>query len=242
MKHLIWTHKKGDEGSLKSLLSRYSDQMKVHSLPVIQTSEIQVDEESFSKAKTLVSNAKEQTLLVISSKNTLDFLVKNEKLTFLKSLPVICVGKNTAKSCSDIGLKVLDHFNTTKDLSAHLSQINGIEHIIIAGAKQRASKLEEISNGKFNFVVLNLYVTDAYTSNSISEDLKKVLDSGNFSICFSSPSAVSSFRKQFQSFGVKQFAIGPTTAESIKAQGLSPIVSKEPTFESLIEIASETIA
>ncbi len=147
-----------------------------------------------------------------------------------------CVGIKTKEFLENIGLKV-DIFSPTnsRDLAKKIISERWSKRAkLLAGNKHLDMLPDALKEAGIELDICYLYQT---SEQKVSLQLS---DYQGFLFC--SPSAVSSFHKQYglHSFSAPLFAIGSTTAESIRKLGVENVLlAPEASLKSLLIMASE---
>lgn len=170
-------------------------------------------------------------LLLFTSQNAVESVLKYEKIEVLKVFDCICVGQKTKELLEKNNFRVLDFAHYAEDLSQLI--------------------LEKYTHRKFTFFNGNLRrdtLPDLFSQNNIScEEIQvyttKLLPKkieGNFNaVVFYSPSGVKSFLKENKIEHQVCFCIGTTTAEAIQNVTQNIILPPKPTIDSLVETIKE---
>lgn len=192
---------------------------------------------------------KDGTIVLITSKNTLEAIEGLKPLHELKQIPIITVGAKTRTMANSLGYKFHSDqsgkdllFSNSAEALEYIENHKDIHNVIYPGAKIRAANTN-LSSVKVNTI-------DIYESRAIppedqsTETLKRLnsLSNSDHVTCFSSPSSFDAFTALTSHYGVKQFAIGQTTAERLRSNNLNPITPKDPTYELLAEMVVKELS
>lgn len=244
MKTIVWTttldREEGSRRLLEDIISNAGCSDTVDFLIIPTTRIVFYKENQISSLDEDVN--KDGTILLITSKNTLEAIEGLKSLHALKKIPVITVGAKTKTMAASLGYKFHSEksgeylsFDNSADALDYLEKHQDIQNVIYPGAKVRASDSTK-KNIKIN--AIDIYESKAIPQKDQSPDtLKRLrsLSNSDYVSCFSSPSAFDAFTALTSNYGDKQFAIGQTTAERLRSDNLNPITPKEPTFELLAE-------
>lgn len=241
-KTIVWACSHGSE-SLIEIFFKSEKNLKnsLILLPVIKTVFLDIDVPVLEKIKKKTSV--QSTLVTLTSKTTIDSLERIPHSYFLKHLDSIAVGGETKKYARKHGYNCLEaNLKGISELSQYVNTQNQYTKIIYPGAKIRAKDPKEVFDGSKTVFAVDTYMTKNMSIKEVAKTLIdpiKILEPEDFITCFSSPSAVNSYRNLIESFGHIQIAIGETTARALRKLGLEPLIAEEPSFQSVANKAVE---
>lgn len=217
-------------------------------LPVITTQNIEPDVDTLN----IIDNLSAYDYIIITSAAGVDsfnYLINSTKDTINKtSLQIISVGKKTTEKLKSKGFNVaIENLGTTaSDLAEYLINSNLIQGKKILQAKGDIASpiIKERLENVCNFTQITVYQTIAI--NNPDPKIISLINSNKANgFVFSSPSEFRSFLniEKIANFATDTaiFCIGKTTAEFIKNQGFTNVLtSPEPNFEILAEYIANT--
>ncbi|MBR2888292.1 MAG: uroporphyrinogen-III synthase [Bacteroidales bacterium] len=217
-------------------------------LPVITTQTVKPDINTLN----IIDNLSAYDYIIITSAagvDTFNYLINSTKGTINKtSLQIISVGKKTSEKLKIKGFNVaIENPGTTAaDLAEYLinsNLING-KKILQAKGDNASPIIKERLENVCNFTQITVYQTIAI-KNHDSEIISLINSNKAKGFVFSSPSEFRSFLniEKIANFATDTviFCIGKTTAEFIKNQGFTNVLtSPEPNFEILAEYIANT--
>lgn len=212
-------------------------------LPVITTQTIEPDVDTLN----ILDNLSAYDYIIITSAAGVDsfnYLINRAKSQIIKSsLPIISVGKKTSEKLKSKGFNVAieNPATTASDLAEYLINSNLIQGKKILQAKGDIASpiIKESLENLCNYTQITVYQTIAI-KNPDSKIISLINSNKANGYVFSSPSEFRSFLniEKIANFATDTaiFCIGKTTAEFIKNQGFTNVLtSPEPNFEILAE-------
>lgn len=217
-------------------------------LPVITTQTVEPDANTLN----IIDNISDFDYIIVTSAAGVDsfnYLINRAKSQIIKSsLPIISVGKKTSEKLKSEGFNVaIENPGTTAaDLAEYLINSNLIQDKKILQAKGDIASpiIKERLENVCNFTQITVYQTIAI-KNPDSKIISLINSNKANGFVFSSPSEFRSFLniEKIANFATNTaiFCIGKTTAEFIKNQGFTNVLtSPEPNFEILAEYIANT--
>ena len=136
---------------------------------------------------------------------------------------IYAIGSKTAKNLPQA---IHPKTATAKDVAKLIIE-NGEKEVLFICGKQRRTELAQILN------TANIKIKEAVVYRT--EILKKELNLQSIDgLAFMSPSSVKGMNENGGFNGLPCFAIGTTTAQTLKEYGQQPIISKKSSAESII--------
>ncbi|SFU27055.1 uroporphyrinogen-III synthase [Pustulibacterium marinum] len=163
--------------------------------------------------------------IIITSKNGVLSLEKQQLLNRLENKTVYCVGSKTERLLADKGIEVAQHFQNAKTLADFIVSEKNTEAFTYICGNIRRKELPNIL--KENHIVLDEKI--AY--KTLFSPLKTNSDFDG--VLFFSPSLVESYFFNNQLSGAA-FCIGETTAKSAAQYTQNIITASQPTIENVI--------
>ncbi len=186
-----------------------------------------VIEADFIKISLLAFQLKQiPTLLLFTSQNAVESVLKNEKANDLKNIPAICVGYKTRELLEDNGFKVLETEEYAQKLAPIIQEKYINEHIAFFVGNLRREILPEVLN-QAN-ICFDEYVV--YQNNESSVKIERKTNG----LLFFSPSGVKSYLKQNTITNQMCFCIGTTTADALKGITENIAIANQQTVENVI--------
>lgn len=168
------------------------------------------------------------TLLLFTSQNAVESVLKNEKAEILKTIPAICVGIKTKQLLETNGFKVLAMEEYAQRLAPIIQKDFSKEHIAFFAGNLRRNVLPDAMN-QAN-IIFDEYLV--YQNEESSLKIKAKTDG----ILFYSPSGIKSYLKQNTITTQTCFCIGTTTADALKDITKNVVVANQQTIEELIKL------
>ena len=141
---------------------------------------------------------------------------------------IYAIGSKTAKNLPQA---IHPKTPTAKEIAKLIIE-NGEKEVLFICGKQRRTELPQLLN------TANIKITEAVVYRT--EILKKELNLQYVdALAFMSPSSVKGMNENGGFNGLPCFAIGTTTAQTLKEYGQKPIISKKSSAESIILTAQE---
>ena len=193
-----------------------------------QNSGILLVEKDFIKIETLQFQLENiPTLLLFTSQNAVESVLKNEKLAELKTIPAICVGIKTREKLENIGFKVLYTTDYAKDLAPIIKdQFSKDQIAFFAGNLRRDILPNAMKRENIQFIEYQTYVNEL-TSHEMTENFDGIL--------FFSPSGVESYLKENSISKEVCFCIGTTTGDSLIEISENIQIAEKQTIDSVVE-------
>ena len=164
---------------------------------------------------------------IISSKQTINILLKTYKTSELKHISFYCVGDKTAKIITDNKLNLVTCSLSSAKLAQHITKNYNTTNFTFIGGEMRRNELEGIlKNHKIQLNIFNIYST-TLSPNEINQSIDGIL--------FFSPSAIQSYVLNNTITTETLFCIGNTTATEANTHSTNIIIAEHQTFESVIE-------
>ncbi|MDO5104565.1 uroporphyrinogen-III synthase [Capnocytophaga sp.] len=165
-------------------------------------------------------------LLLFTSQNAVRSVLRNPKVSYLKSIPCICVGEKTATLLVENGWKVIHFEEYAVSLGKYIVQncLNN-EITFFSGNLRRDILPNVLKDNKIQYSEIQVYRT-LLQAEKINSKQKGIL--------FFSPSGVQSFLCWNHFSDEIAFCIGKTTADEVLKHTKHCVISKKPTVESLV--------
>lgn len=168
------------------------------------------------------------TLLLFTSQNAVESVLKNEKAEILKTIPAICVGIKTKQLLEKNGFRVLAMEEYAQRLAPIIQKDFSKEHIAFFAGNLRRNVLPDTMN-QANITF------DEYLVYQNEESSVKIKSDTN-GLLFYSPSGVESYLKQNTITTQTCFCIGTTTADALKNITKNVVIANQQTIEELIKL------
>lgn len=168
------------------------------------------------------------TLLLFTSQNAVESVLKNEKAEILKTIPAICVGIKTKQLLEKNGFRVLAMEEYAQRLAPIIQKDFSKEHIAFFAGNLRRNVLPDAMN-QANITF------DEYLVYQNEESSVKIEHHTN-GLLFYSPSGVKSYLKQNTIDDQMCFCIGTTTADALKDITKNVVIANQQTIEELIKL------
>ena len=168
------------------------------------------------------------TLLLFTSQNAVESVLKNEKAEILKTIPAICVGIKTKQLLEKNGFRVLAMEEYAQRLAPIIQKDFSKEHIAFFAGNLRRNVLPDAMN-QANITF------DEYLVYQNEESSVKIEHHTN-GLLFYSPSGVKSYLKQNTIDDQMCFCIGTTTADALKNITKNVVIANQQTIEELIKL------
>lgn len=205
--------------STKTLLPQQKNILSNAGLNVIEEDFIHVSHQNFFLRET-------PEILLFTSQNAVESVLKNENLYLLKKIPAICVGTKTKALLEKNHFKVLLSKNYAAELAVHIKNYFNQRHFAFFSGSRRMETLPHtLSTNKIHFDEYQVYQT-TLTPKTIHIEIHGIL--------FYSPSGVKSFLQKNHISDQKCFCIGTTTATALSGLSDQIWVSQEQTIESTL--------
>lgn len=164
--------------------------------------------------------------IIISSKNAMIGLAKNNILPTLNSKNWFCVGEKTKSVLEDNSMKISEIGLNSLDLAQKIIKNHqNKKFTFFCGNKRRDELPDTLREHKIDFDEVEVYKTIPST--------KKI--KGHFDgILFFSPSAVESFMAENKIENSIAFCIGETTASEAEKHTKNIIIASKPTIENVV--------
>lgn len=169
---------------------------------------------------------KTHTLLLFTSQNAVESVLKNEKAEILKTIPAICVGLKTKQLLEKNGFRVLAMEEYAQRLAPIIQKDFSKEHIAFFAGNLRRNVLPDAMN-QANITF------DEYLVYENQESPVKIEAKTN-ALLFFSPSGVKSYLKQNTIDDQMCFCIGTTTADALKDITKNVVIANQQTVENVI--------
>ncbi|MDO5636020.1 MAG: uroporphyrinogen-III synthase [Myroides sp.] len=169
---------------------------------------------------------KKHTLLLFTSQNAVESVLKNEKAEILKTIPAICVGLKTKQLLEKNGFRVLAMEEYAQRLAPIIQKDFSKEHIAFFAGNLRRNVLPDAMN-QANITF------DEYLVYENQESSVKIEAKTN-ALLFFSPSGVKSYLKQNTIDDQMCFCIGTTTADALKDITKNVVIANQQTVENVI--------
>lgn len=168
------------------------------------------------------------TLLLFTSQNAVESVLKNKKAEILKTIPAICVGIKTKQLLEKNGFRVLAMEEYAQRLAPIIQKDFSKEHIAFFAGNLRRNVLPDAMN-QAN-IIFDEYLV--YQNEESSLKIKAKTDG----ILFYSPSGIKSYLKQNTITTQTCFCIGTTTADALKNITKNVVIANQQTIEELIKL------
>jgi len=164
--------------------------------------------------------------IIVTSKNGIISLLKNNVLNELRNKNWHCVGEKTAQALLENDIKPIEIGINGTDLAQKLVK-NHQKHAFtyFCGNLKREELADVLSENNIKLNEIEVYQTH-FNNKKISGDFNGIL--------FFSPSGIKSYLKQNELKNEIAFCIGNTTANEAKKHTGKLIVSNKPTVENTI--------
>src|SRR5690554_6216109 len=166
------------------------------------------------------------TLLLFTSQNAVESVLKNEKSNHLKNIPAICVGIKTKRLLEKNGFRVLAMEEYAQRLAPIIQKDFSKEHIAFFAGNLRRNVLPDAMN-QAN-ITFDEYLVYQNEESSIK------IESNSNGLLFFSPSGVKSYLKQNTITTQTCFCIGTTTADALKDITKNIVIANQQTVENVI--------
>lgn len=165
-------------------------------------------------------------LLLFTSQNAVESVLRNEKAEDLKQIPSVCVGTKTKQLLEDNGFSVLACKPYATELKTVIENSFRQSTIAFFSGNIRSNVLPDaMTRSGIPF--------EEYTVYKNSERPVRI-EAKTDGILFFSPSGVRSYMKENALSGQMCFCIGTTTAEALKMSSGHIVTAKQQTVESVI--------
>lgn len=168
------------------------------------------------------------TLLLFTSQNAVESVLKNEKAEILKTIPAICVGIKTKQLLEKNGFRVLAMEEYAQRLAPIIQKDFSKEQIAFFAGNLRRNVLPDAMNQ--TNIIFDEYLV--YQNEESSLKIKAKTDG----ILFYSPSGIKSYLKQNTITTQTCFCIGTTTADALKDITKNVVIANQQTIEELIKL------
>ena len=185
-----------------------TDNLRVSCQPLIKTIPLDFD-----------SNQWDKNIPWVLTSRTAANLIMEENLP----KKIYAIG---SKTCKNIPQAIHPKKATAKDVAKLIIE-NGEKEVLFICGKQRRTELPQLLN------TANIKLTEAviYRTEILQKELNLQSVDG---LAFMSPSSVKGMSENGGFNGLPCFAIGTTTAQTLKEYGQQPIISKESSAESIM--------
>ena len=166
------------------------------------------------------------TLLLFTSQNAVESVLKHEKVNNLKEIPAVCVGLKTKQLLEENGFSVLAMEEYAQRLTPIIQKDFSKEHIAFFAGNLRRNVLPDAMN-EVN-ILFNEYLVYKNEETSIKIEAK------TDGLLFFSPSGIKSYLKQNTITNQTCFCIGTTTADALKDITKNVVIANQQTVENVI--------
>lgn len=166
------------------------------------------------------------TLLLFTSQNAVESVLKHEKVNNLKEIPAVCVGLKTKQLLQENGFSVLAMEEYAQRLTPIIQKAFSKEHIAFFAGNLRRNVLPDAMN-EVN-ILFNEYLV--YTNEDTSVKIEAKTDG----LLFYSPSGVKSYLKKNTITNQMCFCIGTTTADALQGITKNVVIANQQTVENVI--------
>lgn len=165
-------------------------------------------------------------LLLFTSQNAVESVLKNEKANDLKNIPAICVGSKTRQLLEENSFKVLEIKEYAEDLAPIIQQKFSKKHIaFFAGNLSRNVLPDAMNQTNIDFDEYLVYKND---------EASVKIEAKTNALLFFSPSGIHSYLKQNTIDNQMCFCIGTTTADALKDITKNVVIANQQTIENVI--------
>lgn len=165
-------------------------------------------------------------LLLFTSQNAVESVLKNEKANDLKNIPAICVGLKTKQLLQENGFSVLEMEEYAQRLAPIIQKDFSKEHIAFFAGNLRRNVLPDAMNQ--TNIDFDEYLVYQNEESSVKIEAK------TDGILFYSPSGIKSYLKQNTITHQMCFCIGTTTADALKGITENVVIANQQTVENVI--------
>lgn len=166
------------------------------------------------------------TLLLFTSQNAVESVLKHEKVNNLKEIPAVCVGLKTKQLLEKNGFRVLAMEEYAQRLAPIIQKDFSKEHIAFFAGNIRRNTLPEAMQEKD--ISFDEYLVYQNEESSVKIEAK------TDGILFYSPSGVKSYLKKNTITNQMCFCIGTTTADALKDITKNVVIANQQTVENVI--------
>lgn len=166
------------------------------------------------------------TLLLFTSQNAVESVLKNEKSNHLKHIPAICVGIKTKQLLEKNGFRVLAMEEYAQRLAPIIQKDFSKEQIAFFAGNLRRNVLPDAMNQ------VNIDFDEYLVYQNEESSIK--IESNPNGLLFFSPSGVKSYLKQNTIDDQTCFCIGTTTADALKDITKNIVIANQQTVENVI--------
>lgn len=166
------------------------------------------------------------SLLLFTSQNAIESVLKNEKANVLKEISAICVGSKTKKMLEENGFKVLDSKEYAEDLAPIIQEKYASQHIAFFAGNLRRDVLPNAMQQ--SGILFDEYTLYKNTPNSIK------IPTETDGLLFFSPSGIHSYLQKNSIKNQTCFCIGTTTAAALNGITNDIVIANKQTVENVI--------
>jgi uroporphyrinogen-III synthase len=164
--------------------------------------------------------------LIFTSQNAVESVLKNKKITELKTKKCFCVGENTRLLLVENDFEVLAHAEYAAELASIIcNQYPKISFTFFCGNMRRNFLPDALRLAQVKLEEIEVYET-ILTPHKIDFKPNGIL--------FFSPSGVKSYLQENKIENENCFCIGNTTAEALRDITSNRIIANQPTIESVV--------
>lgn len=164
--------------------------------------------------------------LIFTSQNAVESVLRNKKITEIKSKKSFCVGEKTKAALERNDFKVVAHADYAAELASIIcNQYYKNSFTFFCGNIRRDVLPEALQLMEIELDEIEVYQT---------VPAPKKIDFTPDGVLFFSPSAVESYLKENEIKEENCFCIGNTTAEALKNKTQNIVIANQPTIESVI--------
>ena len=169
---------------------------------------------------------KTPTLLLFTSQNAVESVLKNKKAEILKTIPAICVGIKTKQLLEKNGFRVLAMEEYAQRLAPIIQKDFSKEHIAFFAGNLRRNVLPDAMNKAS--IAFDEYLVYQNEESSVKIEAK------TNALLFFSPSGIHSYLKQNTIDNQMCFCIGTTTADALQGVTKNIVIANQQTVENVI--------
>lgn len=166
------------------------------------------------------------TLLLFTSQNAVESVLKHEKVNNLKEIPAVCVGLKTKQLLEKNGFRVLAMEEYAQRLAPIIQKDFSKEHIAFFAGNLRRNVLPDAMNRAS--IVFDEYLVYQNEESSVKIEAK------TDGLLFYSPSGVKSYLKKNTITNQMCFCIGTTTADVLQGITKNVVIANQQTVENVI--------
>lgn len=166
------------------------------------------------------------TLLLFTSQNAVESVLKHEKVNNLKEIPAVCVGLKTKQLLEKNVFRVLAMEEYAQRLAPIIQKDFSKEHIAFFAGNLRRNVLPDAMNRAS--IVFDEYLVYQNEESSVKIEAK------TDGLLFYSPSGVKSYLKKNTITHQMCFCIGTTTADALQGITKNVVIANQQTVENVI--------